>query len=495
MALYLKYRPKDFHSLVGQDFVKQTLQAAVQNNKTVGAYLLCWPRGTGKTTTARILTKALNCIDLKEWNPCNICKICEWINNESLVDVIEIDAASHTWVDNIREIIEKAQFRPTTAKHKVYIIDEVHMLSKWAFNALLKILEEPPEYVTFILATTETHKVPDTIISRCQKYDLKSISKTDIVSRLTFVAQEEGVTIDEESLDYISQNSGWALRNALSLFEQLVTDDSITYAAIVEKLWIVDNTLLNTFCDKLLSKDSSIIEDFDGLVLEWKNIKLFFKQLLFFIKDRSIKELQTGNNISDYITILDILDDTYAKTKHSLDENVTFTIGLLKIISAYSVSQVSDTSVPKKQEDSQKIVPHNASKTLEKSPKTTQATVDNTKENTISPGDIDDIFGSETVVETRIQTASEGGTISWDIVWWSSTGFDMSAYIVALKWLGAKAWIILSLKWATYNLTSEALVLSFKTKFALNSINNTDTISLLNQWLEAVGMPDIKIQL
>jgi len=224
MALYLKYRPQDFKSLVGQEFVKNTLQKAVANEKTVGAYLLCWPRWTGKTSTARILAKAVNCENPDNWNPCNKCNICEAINSESLVDVIEIDAASHTWVDNIREIIEKAQFRPTNAKYKIYIIDEVHMLSKGAFNALLKILEEPPKYVKFILATTETHKVPDTIISRCQRYDMKNISIEDIKSRLEFISKEEKIEIDKESLDYIAQNSWWALRNALSLFEQLVSE-------------------------------------------------------------------------------------------------------------------------------------------------------------------------------------------------------------------------------------------------------------------------------
>ena len=188
MALYLKYRPKDFDSIVGQDFVKNTLKKAVETEKTVWAYLLCGPRWTGKTSTARIFAKAINCENPNKWNPCNSCKICEAINNESLVDVIEIDAASNTWVDNIREIIEKAQYKPTNAKFKVYIIDEVHMLSKWAFNALLKILEEPPSYLKFILATTETHKVPETIVSRCQRYDFKNISTNNIKERLKFIA-------------------------------------------------------------------------------------------------------------------------------------------------------------------------------------------------------------------------------------------------------------------------------------------------------------------
>ena len=173
MSLYLKYRPSDFDNLMWQKFVKDTLRKAIADSKTVGAYLLCWPRWTGKTTTARLLAKTINCLNPHDWNPCLQCEICKEFATESLIDIIEIDAASHTWVDNIRELIERAQFSPTKAKYKIYIIDEVHMLSKWAFKALLKILEEPPSHVKFILATTETHKVPDTIISRCQRYDFK----------------------------------------------------------------------------------------------------------------------------------------------------------------------------------------------------------------------------------------------------------------------------------------------------------------------------------
>jgi len=333
MALYLKYRPKDFKSLVWQEFVKNTLQKAVADEKTVWAYLLCWPRWTGKTSTARILAKAVNCEDLDNWNPCNKCNICESINNESLVDVIEIDAASHTGVDNIREIIEKAQFRPTNSKYKIYIIDEVHMLSKGAFNALLKILEEPPEYVKFILATTETHKVPETIISRCQRYDMKSISISDIKSRLIFISWEENITIDEESLDYISKNSGWALRNALSLFEQLVLDNKISFSNIVENLWIVKWEILEDFLDKLINKNPKIVDSFEELVSEWKNIKLFFKEFIFFVKNKAIYLIKNNEDISDYIKILDILDETYSKTKNSLDENTTFLIWILKIVS------------------------------------------------------------------------------------------------------------------------------------------------------------------
>jgi len=266
MSLYTKYRPQDFDNLVGQNFIKETLKKAICEEKTVWAYLFCWPRWTGKTSTARIFAKAINCLNPHEWNPCLECEVCKEFAEEKLIDIIEIDAASHTWVDNIREIIEKAQFAPTKTKFKVYIIDEVHMLSKWAFNALLKILEEPPKHVKFILATTETHKVPETIISRCQRYDFKRIDNDSIRERLLFIAKSEDIKIDEDSLNYIISSSNWGLRNAISLFEQLIEDKEINYQKIVEKLWISSLEERQNFIEKLKNKDLSIIDDFDKII-------------------------------------------------------------------------------------------------------------------------------------------------------------------------------------------------------------------------------------
>ena len=340
MSLYLKYRPSDFTNLVWQSFVKETLQKAIENNKTVWAYLFCWPRWTGKTSTARIFAKAVNCENPNKWNPCLKCPICTDFANEKLIDIIEIDAASHTWVDNIREIIEKAQFSPTKTQYKIYIIDEVHMLSKGAFNALLKILEEPPKHVKFILATTETHKVPETIISRCQRYDFKRISDIDIKNRLWFIANLEWIKTDEKSIEYIIKNSSGWLRNAISLFEQLIEDSKIDYNNIVKKLEIVDENEINVFLEKLINSDPLVIEILDKNISDWKNIKLFFKELLFFTKNKSLEELKRWNNISKYIQILDILDDTYSKTKNSLDENITFTIWILKILEWYSSESI-----------------------------------------------------------------------------------------------------------------------------------------------------------
>lgn len=482
MALYLKYRPQDFTSMVWQDFVKNTLQTAVETNKTVWAYLLCWPRGTGKTTTARILAKAVNCKNSNKWNPCNTCKACEWINAESLVDVVEIDAASHTWVDNIRELIEKAQFQPTNATYKIYIIDEVHMLSKWAFNALLKILEEPPSYVKFILATTETHKVPETILSRCQRYDLKNISIEDIKSRLSFIAKEENITIDEKSLEYIAKNATWAMRNAISLFEQLSSNGDITFDRIIDELWIVNTDILCNFLSKLLARDGTIIEDFNAIILDGKNPKLFIKELLFYTKDTLISDVSKGNQIQDSIHILDTLDNAYTLCKNSLDEATTITIALLKIIHSYAPpthsvdTQRVTTSSENTNWQNKEAIPSTSS------PSNTTVPVG------ISQDDAIDIFSDDASTFTKTKTVTSPPASN-------SSSFDKELYISTLKSSWAKWAVTMSIRAADLQLDGSILKIHFKTKFSLNSVNNTDTISLLNQALTWMSLDWYSVQL
>lgn len=223
IALYRKYRPKLFGDVTNQNHIKITLQNEIQTDRIGHAYLFCGPRGTGKTTLARLLSKAVNCLDLQEGGePCNKCASCEDIMGNKALDIIEIDAASHTGVDNVRDnIINNARFTPTNKKYKVYIIDEVHMLSISAFNALLKILEEPPKYVIFILATTEVHKVPATIVSRCQRFDFKKIIFSELVERLRYISSNEGIQVDEQVLALIAKNAAGCVRDAESLLEQV----------------------------------------------------------------------------------------------------------------------------------------------------------------------------------------------------------------------------------------------------------------------------------
>ena len=230
MAFYQKYRSKTFSELIGQDLIRDTLIEAIKGNKFSHAYLLTGPRGTGKTSTARLLAKAFNCLTLADsrkegqetkGEPCNTCSSCLEITSGRSIDVIEIDAASHTGVDEIRELIEKAQFAPNKSFKKIYIIDEVHMLSKNAFNALLKTLEEPPRHVIFILATTEAYKLPATILSRVQRYDFRRVSKEDIVINLKKIAKEEKLEIDDSSLELIASNAEGGHRDAIVLLEKI----------------------------------------------------------------------------------------------------------------------------------------------------------------------------------------------------------------------------------------------------------------------------------
>ncbi len=227
-ALYRKWRPQTFDDVVGQEPIVRTLRHALQTGHLHHAYLLAGPRGTGKTTTARLIAKAVNCLAPQAERPCDRCEICRAITEGRLMDLIEIDAASNTGVDNIRELLEKVGFRPTQARYKVYVVDEVHMLSTAAFNALLKTLEEPPEHVIFVLATTEVHKIPETILSRCQRFEFRRIPLTALVGQLQKIADAEGITVEPEALDLIARAATGSMRDAISLFDQMAAGGAVT---------------------------------------------------------------------------------------------------------------------------------------------------------------------------------------------------------------------------------------------------------------------------
>jgi len=224
-ALYRKWRPRTFEEVVGQEHVVRTLRNALISDRTRHAYLFAGPRGTGKTTTARLLAKAVNCLGPEEQRPCNQCAICLAVNEGRLLDLIEIDAASNTGVDDVRELRERVGFRPNEARYKVYVIDEVHMLSNAAFNALLKTLEEPPEHVIFVLATTEPHKILPTVLSRCQRFDFRRIPVAEIVRRLQRLAQQEGLQVEPQALELIARQATGSMRDAESLLDQLASYD------------------------------------------------------------------------------------------------------------------------------------------------------------------------------------------------------------------------------------------------------------------------------
>ena len=255
--LYSKWRPKGFDEVVGQEPIVTTLRNALSADQVAHAYLFSGPRGTGKTTTARILAKAINCEDLNSGNPCNQCDNCNSINEDVAFDLIEMDAASNRGIDDIRELRERIAFSPSVMKHKVYLLDEVHMLTTGAFNALLKTLEEPPPYAIFVLATTELHQVPATIVSRCQRFDFRRVPNDAIVQRLAFIAQEEGCTISEESLGVIARQSRGGMRDAITMLEQVVALFGLTPSVeeVNNMLGIIEDERTNELANALVSDD------------------------------------------------------------------------------------------------------------------------------------------------------------------------------------------------------------------------------------------------
>ncbi len=255
-AFYRKYRPSTFTSVVGQEHITKTLENAVKSGKTSHAYLFTGSRGTGKTSCAKILSKAVNCLNPIDGNPCNECEICRGIDNGSILDIIEIDAASNNGVDNIRDLREEANFTPANAKFRVYIIDEVHMLSIGAFNALLKTLEEPPAHVIFILATTEVHKLPSTILSRCQRIDFKRIEPESIAERLKEVATKENLTLADDGAMLIARIADGAMRDALSLLDRCSSVEGvIDSAAVAKSAGLAGREYIFELCDAIIEKN------------------------------------------------------------------------------------------------------------------------------------------------------------------------------------------------------------------------------------------------
>lgn len=272
VALYRKWRPSSFDEVRGQDAVVRTLKNQIRSGRIAHAYLFCGSRGTGKTTVAKILARAVNCLAPEEGGACGRCSLCQSIQEGSSTNVIEIDAASNNGVDNVREIREEVAYRPAEGRYRVYIIDEVHMLSPGAFNALLKTLEEPPEYIIFILATTEPHKLPATIVSRCQRFDFRRITPEDILGRLKELAEKEGVQAEEKALKYIARKADGALRDAISLFDQCLSalepGQALGYGEALKALGTVDSEVLSRFLRALLMDDTGaaleLIEEVRG---------------------------------------------------------------------------------------------------------------------------------------------------------------------------------------------------------------------------------------
>lgn len=286
-TLYRKYRPKNFAEVIGQKHIVQTLSNAIKNNRVGQAYLFTGPRGTGKTSIARILAKTVNCEKLDGVKTCETCPACRLINEGRTLDIIEIDAASNTGVDNIRELRETVSLPPTALKYKVYIIDEVHMLSAGAFNALLKTLEEPPAHVIFILATTEIHKVPETIISRCQRFDFARLPIQNIIEKLSLIAKSEKVAIDKDSLEMIAIAAEGGMRDAESLLGQIIAleDKNITLKEVEEILGTTDRAFAAELAEMIIANDSTgAITRINQLLNDGYDLQVFNKSLINYLR-------------------------------------------------------------------------------------------------------------------------------------------------------------------------------------------------------------------
>lgn len=288
-ALYRKFRPQEFEDVKGQEHIVTTLKNQIKADRIGHAYLFCGTRGTGKTTIAKILARAVNCEHPVDGSPCNTCKTCRAINEGTSMNVIEIDAASNNGVDNIREIREEVAYRPTTGKYKVYIIDEVHMLSTGAFNALLKTLEEPPSYVIFILATTEAHKIPITILSRCQRYDFRRITADTIAARLQELMDKEGNDVEEKAIRYIAKAADGSMRDALSLLDQCIAfylGEKLTYEKVLENLGAVDTQVFSRMLRQILQQDTAgTIKTLDEIIIQGRELGQFVTDFIWYLRN------------------------------------------------------------------------------------------------------------------------------------------------------------------------------------------------------------------
>lgn len=353
VALYRAYRPQKFSEVVGQQHIIKTLQNAIKLNKVAHAYLFCGPRGTGKTTLAKIMAKALNCEHGPAIEPCNECAICKGIQKGNISDVIEIDAASNNGADDIRSLRDTVKFLPSVGKYKVYIIDEVHMLSNAAFNALLKTLEEPPKHVVFILATTEPYKLPNTILSRCQRFDFQAISLDDITKRLKLVCSDENINIADEAIHQIASSAEGGMRDALSLLDQCISysvsptidlDDVLAVSGNVSYLKLIDliESCLNNnetnsivLMDDMLKQGKEVPRIINDIILFLRDVLLYKNQAVIdeklMFKNDNFKKLANKVTKGIIYSWLDILNEALSSMRFSTQKRAYLELALLKM--------------------------------------------------------------------------------------------------------------------------------------------------------------------
>ena len=387
-ALYRKYRPQSLKEVVGQNVIKKTLINAINNNKLSHAYLFCGPRGTGKTSIAKLLGKIANCESPIDGESCNKCVFCTQYNNKQITDIIEIDAASNNGVDEIREIRNKVNLVPTVGKYKIYIIDEVHMLTTGAFNALLKTLEEPPSHIIFILATTEPHKIPNTILSRCQRFDFKKISEDEIYERLSYIVGNENISCEEQALKQIANISQGGMRDAISILDQVnaYAGDKISLKDVYDVNGLISEQEIAEFVKELYDKNIELLfshikkynDDGKNFVKIISDIISFFRNILLYkntsnyMKENYNTEIYQNvteyYNTSEILNIIKILNNSLQDMKNFNNPKLVFELATIQILDLSNINNESKIIVKNPQfveklvEKNDKIISNNIKK-------------------------------------------------------------------------------------------------------------------------------------
>ncbi len=361
LALYRKYRPKTFNEVIGQDHIVQTLTNQIEFDKISHAYLFTGSRGTGKTSTAKIFAKAINCPNAKNGSPCLECEVCQGLDKTN-IDVLEIDAASNNGVDEIRDLREKVKYPPVVGKYKVYIIDEVHMLSTSAFNALLKTLEEPPAHTVFVLATTEVHKLPATILSRCLRFDFKLVSLEDLTSLLKNILKGEGVSFDEQAINVIARAGEGSVRDTLSIADRCVSfaGSELTYQKVLSVLGVSEREILIKIADEILHKNvGNALVELDGVLSAGKSPLVFSNDLISYFRDlllvytlgdksremvvvkddiyAAMKLQAVEDNYAEMLKTIEVLSSVEQELRYSVQPRIVLETAIIKIINESSL--------------------------------------------------------------------------------------------------------------------------------------------------------------
>ena len=361
LALYRKYRPRTFNEVIGQDHIVKTLINQIKLDKISHAYLFCGSRGTGKTSTAKIFAKAINCVNSKDGSPCLECDVCKSLDGTN-IDVLEIDAASNNGVDEIRDLREKVKYPPVVGKYKVYIIDEVHMLSTSAFNALLKTLEEPPAHTVFVLATTEVHKLPATILSRCLRFDFKLVSLEELSSLLKKVLDSEKVKYDEQAINIIARAGEGSVRDTLSIADRCVSfaGDELTYQKVLAVLGVSEREVLIKITDHILSKNvGEALVELDSVLSQGKSPLVFSNDLISYFRDlllvytlsdksreivvvkddifEKMKAQATKENYGAMVKAIEVLSEIEQELRYSVQPRIVLETAIIKVITDASL--------------------------------------------------------------------------------------------------------------------------------------------------------------